>query len=72
MAIGVAFVLVSLTLAILMQFGILPSRPVYRLALGALFSTGVGFLIPNIVFVDFLVVFVLVMLRDAWRHRKRA
>jgi hypothetical protein len=55
-----------------MQFGMLPSRPVYRWALGGLFSTGVGFLIPNIVFVDFLVVFVLVMLRDAWRHRKRA
>lgn len=71
MIIGVAFVLVSLALAILMQFGLLPNRPVYRLALGALFSTGVGFLIPNIVYIDILVVFVLVMLRDVWRHRRR-
>ncbi|MCU0678369.1 MAG: hypothetical protein MUF19_02145 [Candidatus Pacebacteria bacterium] len=71
MAIGVAFVLGSLLLAILMQFRMLPSRPIYRLALGALFSTGVGFMIPNIIYVDILVVFVLVMLRDAWRHRKR-
>lgn len=71
MLIGVAFVLVSVFLALLMWFGLLPARPAYRLALGILFSTGVGFMIPNFVYEDILVVFTALVIWDAWRHLKK-
>ncbi len=71
MIIGVGFVLASLFLGLLMSFKLLPNRPLYRGALELLFATGVGFMIPNIVYVDILVIFVALILWDAWRHQKK-
>ncbi len=71
MGIGVAFVLMASVLGILMRFRFLPSRPLYRGALELLFATGVGFMIPNFVYVDVLVIFTALILWDAWRHLKK-
>ena len=71
MKIGIAFVLVSLFLGFLMRFKCLPNRPLYRGVLELLFATGIGFMIPNIVYVDILVIFVVLVLWDVWRYLKK-
>jgi hypothetical protein len=68
------FFIISGVLMIVLRMGWITNRPIYHAVVGLGLSTGVGFLIPVIVYYDIAIAFVVLMSVDMiyhWRRRRR-